>query len=102
MRKAVFHHLHGAGGTWQGQIIDVDEAGVFEGRTLTTYPAYLNGEKGQVYAEELTWMDEVKPSLGELLDAVWAQEDVVLVDEEGNLTEAGMLYIVDSRRLAAE
>lgn len=105
MRKAVFHHLHGAGGSWEGQVIEVDEssrrAGIF-----STYTAYLDGdnnqvyeERGQVYEEELTWLDEVEPTDGELLDAFDAEEDVPLVIG-GKLTEAGIVYIVDSRRLA--
>lgn len=104
MRKAVFHHMHGAGGDWEGQVIEVDFPGEEVGSRYTnerfsTFDAYHNGEKGRVYLSELTWLDEVEPTDGELLDAFDAEEDVPLVIG-GKLTEAGIVYIVDSRRLA--
>lgn len=38
----------------------------------------------------------------EVEDARMAQEDVILVREDNTLTPAGILYVSDARRLAAE
>lgn len=62
MRKATYHHMYGAGGDWEGQVIEVDfpeeEVGSrYTNQQFSTFAAYRNGEKGRVYLSELTWLD---------------------------------------------